>query len=294
LAVNLENLTQAERNLLYEIRTFARFRKTFYVAIAGGGGGSITGATFQPTNVIAANFFNPNAGFASSGLFPGAIPPVPSNGNPGPRVTPGQAGQFNLQTALAAPVSGYLTTLLELAQVQVDEYNIKKLEEYVKLAKAIQEGGDISQLQTAQIEQQLLRGRTSLLQDQFQSLQSLDQFKLQLGLPTPLPIELDDAAFRPLNQQFQRYEDLFRDYDAASREAEQFGAAELVGKLRNELRRLFTESPVVRGSRFRQEIEGRWGAWEKLTVEQIDKRLAGLREERRQLLDRKTEMETKG
>src|SRR5947207_14937506 len=32
-AVTLEPLTQAERNLLYAIRNFARFRKEFYVAI---------------------------------------------------------------------------------------------------------------------------------------------------------------------------------------------------------------------------------------------------------------------
>ena len=58
----------------------------------------------------------------------------------------------------------------------------------------MEEGGDISQLQVDQFEQQLLGGRTKLLTDQLQYLQSLDQFKLQLGLPTPLPIELDDTA----------------------------------------------------------------------------------------------------
>jgi hypothetical protein len=36
LAVNLEPLTQSERNLLYQIRSYARFRKQFYVNIAGG------------------------------------------------------------------------------------------------------------------------------------------------------------------------------------------------------------------------------------------------------------------
>src|SRR5262249_40234629 len=36
-AVTLEPLTQAERSLLYQIRNFARFRETFYVATAGGG-----------------------------------------------------------------------------------------------------------------------------------------------------------------------------------------------------------------------------------------------------------------
>jgi hypothetical protein len=37
-AVTLEPLTQVERNLLYEVRDFARFRKEFLVAIASGGG----------------------------------------------------------------------------------------------------------------------------------------------------------------------------------------------------------------------------------------------------------------
>ncbi len=32
--VRLENLTQAERNLLYEVRDFARFRRTFYLAVS--------------------------------------------------------------------------------------------------------------------------------------------------------------------------------------------------------------------------------------------------------------------
>ena len=38
-AVTLEPLTQAERNLLYEIRSFARFRQEFVVATLVGGGG---------------------------------------------------------------------------------------------------------------------------------------------------------------------------------------------------------------------------------------------------------------
>src|SRR5207237_9590132 len=72
-AVTLEPLTQTERSLLYEIRTYARFRKEFYVAIAGGGGGSITGGTFVPTGVISSVSVSPSAGLGSSGLLPGVI-----------------------------------------------------------------------------------------------------------------------------------------------------------------------------------------------------------------------------
>jgi hypothetical protein len=293
-SVTLEPLTQAERNLLYEIRDFARFREEFYVAIAGGGGGSITGATFQPTGVIAPTPFSPTAGFGTSGLTPGNFGTLPVTGNPGLQVSTGPSGRNLLATAFAAPVSGYLTTLLQAAQIQVNEYNIQKLEGYLQLARAIQEGGDISQLQTDQFEQQVLTRRSTLLQNQQQYLQSLDQFKLQLGLPTNLHIELDDAAFRPLNRQFQKYEDLFNQYLAASEEPSRFGTPEAVTTVRRELRRLFTTSPIVRGTRFRTRIEAAWRAWERLSADQLRQRLADDREERRRLEDKQTDLQAKG
>src|SRR5262249_45651396 len=157
-------------------------------------------------------------------------------------------------------------TLLQAAQMRVDQYNIDKLEGFLRLAKAMQEGGDISQLQVDQFEQQVLLRRSSLLTDQLQYLQSLDQFKIQLGLPTALSIELDDTPFRPLNQQFQRYEDLFRDFEAASKEPLPFGTPEQVGRVRGELRRIFTTAAIVRGTRFRTRIEASWGAWERLSA----------------------------
>src|SRR5262249_4034627 len=42
LRVRLEGLTQAERDLLYEVRRFAQFRKQFYFNIASGGGGYLS------------------------------------------------------------------------------------------------------------------------------------------------------------------------------------------------------------------------------------------------------------
>jgi outer membrane protein TolC len=294
-AVTLEPLTQAERDLLYEIRSFARFRKEFYVAIAGGGGGSITGASFQPTGVIAPTPFSPGAGVGgSSGLIPGIIPAVPVNGNPGLQIDPGISGRAPLNTAFAAPVSGYLTTLLQAAQMQVDEYNIEKLESFLALTKAMEEGGDVSKLQVDQFEQQVLGARTSLLTDQLQYLQSLDQLKLQLGLPTDLPIELENAPFRPLTDQFQRYENLFKEFDAAQRAPERFGTPELAAKVRGEFHRIFASAPLVRGTRFRTQVEASWSTLEKLSADQLKKRLAGLYEERRQLRARQDVLQARG
>jgi hypothetical protein len=293
-AVTLEPLTQAERNLLYEIRDFARFREEFYVAIAGGGGGSITGANFQPTGVIAPTPFAPGAGIGTSGLVPGTIATPSVTGERGLQVGPGPSGRVPLTTAFAAPVSGYLTTLLNAAQMRVDEYNIAKLQGFLKLARAMQEGGDISQLQTDQFEQQVLQGRTFLLRNQQQYLNSLDQFKLQLGVPTNLSIELEDTAFRPLNQQFQRYENLFRQFEAAGADIGRFSTPEQAARVRGEIRRVFTSAAIVQGTRFRSGIQADWAAWEKLSTDDLQKRLAGYRAELRRLRDLQTDLETKG
>jgi hypothetical protein len=175
----------------------------------------------------------------------------------------------------------------------VDEYNIEKLEDYLRLARSLKEGGDISQLQVDQFEQQVLLRRTNLLTDQLQYLQALDQFKLQLDLPTALPIELDDSAFRPLNQMFERYENLFRLYEAAIQEAERLGTLELAPTVRRELRGILTSSAILRGTRFRTEIETRWGAWEKLSADELQKRLDSSKAEYDRLKDKEAELKGK-
>jgi hypothetical protein len=297
LAVTLENLTQAERNLVYAIRTFARFRKTYYVAIAGGGGGGLTGATFQPQNVIAVPSFSPNAGLGSSRLVPGVVAtataPLFVTGNPGLQVSPGSAGGFGLQEPLIAPVVGYLSTLLEAAQMQIDKYNIQKLEGFLELAKSYTEIGDLSQLQVDQFDQQLTTARKNLVSDQQDYWLGIDTFKLQLGVPPHINLELDDEAFRPINRHFQKYEDLFNQYTAATRAATGFSALDRVPEVRGELRKIFTSSDLTKETRFGAGISARWATWEKLSDDELQKRLADLAEEKRKILDRKTDLELK-
>src|SRR5439155_7667422 len=189
----------------------------------------------------------------SSGLAPGVVPAVLLNGDAAGRINPSGSGFITLNTALAAPIGGYLSTLLEAEQRQLDIFTLEKLEANLKLGKAMAEGGDISELQVEQFEQQVLTGRTNLLTDQLSYWQSLDSFKLQLGLPTALPIELEDTPFRPLNQQFQRYEDVFNQYVAASEEPNRFTNID-AGAVRGEFRQILTGSLLVRGTRFSKQI----------------------------------------
>src|SRR5262249_28070477 len=119
-AVTLQPSTQAERNLLYQIRTVARFRKELVVQVAAGRGAPIPGGVFVPTGVIFNAAFSPSQGIGASPLFPGVIPPVTSDVNR-LDVNPGTSGRLNLNTAIPAPVAGYLGTLLQHAQIAIDQ-----------------------------------------------------------------------------------------------------------------------------------------------------------------------------
>ena len=67
-AVTLENLTLAERNLLYEIRSFARFRQEFFVAVLVTGGS----LTSVQTRAIRPPAISRSSSFCSRSRTPGS------------------------------------------------------------------------------------------------------------------------------------------------------------------------------------------------------------------------------
>ena len=62
-AVVLENLTQAERSLLYQVRTFAKFRQEFIVDMLTGGSISQPGVGFNLVGFSTAGNTDPTLGF---------------------------------------------------------------------------------------------------------------------------------------------------------------------------------------------------------------------------------------
>ena len=111
-AVTLEPLTLAERNMVYAIRSYARFRKLFYVAVAAGGG---------YTN-------NP---YGLQGLSVDLGRGVGNN--------------------LTAPSVGYLPLLLQAAVIANQKQNVDSLEQLLRLYEAFREGGQQSDLQVGQV-----------------------------------------------------------------------------------------------------------------------------------------------
>jgi len=269
-AVTLEPLTNAERTMVYAMRSYARFRKLFYVAIVAGGaaGGGYT-----------------NNPYGLQGLSPNLGRGIGGN--------------------LTAPTAGYLPLLLQSANINNQRQNVAALERLLKLYQAFREGGQQSDLQVGQVEVQLLNNRGALLGSSNPGggglgirgyLDTLDNFKLQLGLPVTVALELDDTPLRPIREQLARFEEVYEQSQALAFESSKYDPAAPVAQARARWRGFFTQSPLVKGTSFAKTIGERLDSWapNKLTDEQVNARLAALREERRKLLAEKTERQVRG
>ncbi len=253
-AVTLEALTQAERTLLYAIRSFARFRKVFYAAIAGAG-----------------NYTNNPYGL--QGLAANLGRGVGAN--------------------LTANLIGYLPTILRAAILSNERKNVVSLEGFLRLYQNLKEGGQVSELQVNQVEQTLLNSRTTVLNDTRQYLDNLDFFKLQLGVPTTLPLELDDRPLRPVRRQLQRFEEVFVQVGELQRAASRYDPNEPPAAYRARWRRLLTESSLVRGTAFAKNYTAEAERLRRLPDEALAKELASLLQRRQRLLDERADRQLK-
>jgi outer membrane protein TolC len=261
-AVTLEPLTQAERNLVYAIRAYARFRKQFYVGVAIG--------SSTPVDLTSA-----------SGISVGSSP------------ISVLASLGIASTDVAGGFVGYLSTLFREVDMAADKKLVQDLEKAIRLFEGLQEGGQVSPLQVSQVRSTLLQAKNTVLTDQQFVTNALDQFKLVLGLPANLPLVLDDSACRDLTRQLDRYYEVIADADAAYKLVE---AQEhlVVDKLRPFLLQLYTQGKLTRGTAFAKKVPTSWAVWAKATDEKIQARLQKLGKQRRDLLDLKTAVEMKG
>ena len=149
-AVTLEPLTQVERNLLYEIRDYARFRKIFYVNLVAGAN---LGFAVIPTAFGGPSVSITLASPANTTNVVGQV--VPGRGTSPPGLASG---------GITSQSEGYLQTLLHYAQLQQSRDNVARLIRYLERYRDLAESGEVSQLQIDQVEQSLLQGRTDVLQ----------------------------------------------------------------------------------------------------------------------------------
>ena len=148
-AIVLESLTQAERNLLANIRQMAHYQRGFYLQV-------VTGT-------------NPGAGPSAGGLSIGSL---------SPSVSPGRGG-----------VLGLLQTQV---QIRNQEQNVQGLEDSYEQLLAAHQADRIDRYQVDLALQSLYNAQSQLLSSRSSYQSQLDSFKVSLGLPPDLPVEISD------------------------------------------------------------------------------------------------------
>jgi hypothetical protein len=173
-----------------------------------------------------------------------------------------------------------------------DRKYVVDLERGLLIFQGLQEGGQVAPLQVAQVTSTLLGARNNVLKDIQDTTNALDQLKLQLGVPISIPLVLDDTDARPITRQLDRYYDVLSESDAAYKlvDVQEQRPPE---KLRAFLLKLYTTDPLVRRTEFQKKVAGSWQTWARAGDKDIAARLTKLGEERRKLLELKTDLEMK-
>ena len=180
--VVMERLTRAERLLLGNIRAMQRYRQEFYVNLAVGRdtgqgpsrqGGFLGGAGLE--------------GFA--GVGGGGFGRVGATGGAG-GAAGGGAG-FGGQAG-AAGAGGFLGLLQRNRQIENQRANVEGLRESLELLEALYAANRIDRLQVDQARLALFAAQSNLLTAETAYESTLDSYKITLGLPPDLQVEIKD------------------------------------------------------------------------------------------------------
>ena len=196
----METLTLSERTLLANVRAMERFRRGFYLEI-------VTGRDDERGPTRRGGFFGTSGLAGFTGVGAGGFGGVGG----GAFTTTGGGGGFG---AGAGQAEGFIGLLQRHQNIRNQQANIaglrstlQQLEETLNesLQKIPDRPDEIlrQRLQIAQAHQALLNAQSRLLNTENLYQASLDGFKIQLGLPPQVCVQVED----PLLDQFQLVDD---------------------------------------------------------------------------------------
>ncbi|HEX5271692.1 MAG TPA: hypothetical protein VFW33_14440, partial [Gemmataceae bacterium] len=185
----------------------------------------------------------------------------------------------SVSTSTAGPV-GYYPTLLLLMELRNARQNERSYAQFVRYFQALAGGGSISRLQVDQVQLAYLSARSTVLQLEESYGDAVDLFKLQLGVPTAVPLSLDDSPLEPLTAQMRNYEGVDVAFTATLTRVNALAKVP-PANLRADLRRLLESADLLKDLPLRDEALSRWDRWR--GVKDIEQRLTDLRRERADL-----------
>ncbi len=204
--IALEGLTQAERDVLYSVRDLARFRKSLFVDTVGGG---YLGLLTQMQSIRNQEYnisqlerqvieLRVNAG-APPGNLGAELETLPAE-----LVIPDSLAdkvRFDeIQKELVWSGAMSAEQAQELTSLSDDELFLKAARELVQYLRS-----EVTPFDVIQIESRLASSRINLLTSRQRYQESLDSYKIQLGLPPDFEMTIDDSGL----EQFELIAPLF-------------------------------------------------------------------------------------
>ncbi len=178
----LERLTISERALLANVRQMERFRRGFYLNIAIGRNAG-QGPARRGGIGVGGGGFGGFGGLGGGGFLGG--------GGGGAGGITGGAG--------AAGAEGYLGLLQTVQVLRNQRANVGALRESVLQLEASNEAGRIDRFQVDLAQQALYNAQSQLLSSENAYLQTLENFKITMGLPPELNVKISDPILDRLN-----------------------------------------------------------------------------------------------
>jgi len=176
----MERLTLSERTLLANVRQMERFRRGFYLEVVtgvdAGDGPRRRGGVFGGSGL---------GGF--TGVGGGGFGQLAGGGNAGG----GRTG--------AGQVGGFIGLLQLQKSVRNQEINVAQLRSSLVQFQEFARANRIDYLQVQQSEQALYNAQSALINTKVQYQDQLDQFKVSLGLPPQIDVDVDDDMLDRFN-----------------------------------------------------------------------------------------------
>ena len=183
----MEELTRAERNLLYNVRQYDRFRQGFYLDVTAGTG--ISGSLQRAGGLFGGSGLSGFTGVGVGGFGGVGAIGVASNGS--------FAGGNGVGAAGAGGYLGFLQQQQNLRNQRVRIAGLRNT--WMQLDAAFDAGRLENRFQVDFARQAYYSGQSELLNLVALYESALDIYKIRLGLPPHIPLELKDPFFEQFN-----------------------------------------------------------------------------------------------
>jgi tetratricopeptide (TPR) repeat protein len=191
------------------------------------------------------------------------------------------------------PLRACLPALREKALLENDREHLDVLQDLLARVKVLQEADVLPPAAVSHAERRCLQARIGLLRRQKDSLDALDQLQVRSDVKPERLKAVEEAVVAPIVRHLRRFDEIASGESAIEEELKKYLPPESAPRLRAGLLRQFTESALVKGTKFAGGVRGRWATWERFSDQELQERLQQLRRQQRELLDRKAELRAK-